>query len=111
MSTGRLAVAAYLALLGWQPLWLWLLPAPAGPRNGWLALVALLPLLVLLKGILGGRPRALAWGGFLAVGYFVVGVTEAWSNPPMRPAASFQVLLSLAYVLLLTRHVRRLRRP
>lgn len=110
MSPGRLATTAYLALLGWQPAWLLLLPPPAGPRSLWLALVATVPLLVPLKGVLEGRLRAMTWGGFLAVIYFVLGVTEAWSNPPMRLAAVFEASLALAYVFALTRHVRRLRR-
>lgn len=110
MNPGRLATAAYLALLGWQPTWLLLLPPPAGPRSLWLALAATAPLLVPLKGVLEGRLRAMTWGGFLAVVYFVLGVTEAWSNPPMRPAAAFEAVLALAYVITLTSHVRHLRR-
>lgn len=107
MTAGRQAVAAYFALLGWQPVWLLLLPPPAGPRHALLALLATLPLLLPLRGIAAGRPRTMTWGGFLALPYFIVGVMEAWSNPGMRPAALVQVLLSLGYVVMLVRAVRR----
>lgn len=75
-----------------------------------LAALATLPLLLPLRGVVLGNLRAMTWGGFLAVPYFIVGVTEAWSNPGMRLAALVQALLSLGYVLALALHVRRLRR-
>jgi uncharacterized membrane protein len=43
----------------------------------------------------------MVWGGYLVVLYFVVGVMEAWSNPPQRFLALLQVGLTLLYVMLL----------
>ncbi|MEJ8568989.1 DUF2069 domain-containing protein [Elongatibacter sediminis] len=109
MSGARGVILSWLALLGWQPVWLLVLPPPHGPRNLVLAAVATAPLLIPLAGILRARMRAMTWGGFISVAYFVAGVTELWSNPPMRPAAGVEVLLALAYVLLLARHAKSLR--
>lgn len=110
MKSQRLARGAYLALLGWQPLWLAVLPPPLGPRSLVLAAFATLPLLIPLAGVLAGRMRAMTWGGFLAVPYFVIGVTEAWSNPGMRLPALAETFFSAAYILTLAHHAAELRR-
>jgi uncharacterized membrane protein len=33
------------------------------------------------------------WAGYLSMLYLVIGVMEAWANPPQRPAALLQVAL------------------
>lgn len=88
---------AWLALLAWQPLWHAALPEPAGSRNAWLAVLAALPLLALTPGVLRGRPRSRYWAMFLVMAYFIVGIVEAWANPPQRAAATMQILLCLGY--------------
>ncbi len=84
---------AYLALLFLQPVWHALLPTPLGAESWWLALVATVPLLLPLKGILKGSIRSMTWGGYLLVLYLVVGIMEAWSNPPQRLPALLQTAL------------------
>ena len=107
----RAAFAAYLALLLLQFAWHGLLPEPMGSANWILALVASLPLLLPLAGIAGGKMRSMTWGGFLAVLYFVIGVMEAWSNPPQRIPAAIQVTVSLVYCGLVAACARKLSRP
>ena len=84
---------AYLALLFLQPVWHALLPTPLGAESWWLALVATVPLLLPLRGILKGSIRSMTWGGYLLVLYLVVGIMEAWSNPPQRLPALLQTAL------------------
>ncbi len=84
---------AYLALLILQPVWHALAPTPLGAESWWLALVATGPLLLPLKGILKGHIRSMTWGGYLLVFYLVVGIMEAWSNPPQRLPALLQTAL------------------
>ena len=86
-------VLAYLALLILQPVWHALAPIPLGAESWWLALVATGPLLLPLRGILKGSIRSMTWGGYLLVFYLVVGVMEAWSNPPQRIPALLQLAL------------------
>jgi len=96
-------ILAYLAVIVLQVLWHGLLPAPAGNRNWTLAILAVIPLLLPMRGILGGRIRSMTWGGYLLVLYFVVGVMEAWSNPPQRLPSLAQVALVLLYTAFLVR--------
>ena len=84
---------AYLALLFLQPVWHALLPTPLGAESWWLALVATVPLLLPLRGILKGSIRSMTWGGYLLVLYLVVGIMEAWSNPPQQLPALLQTAL------------------
>ncbi len=84
---------AYLALLILQPVWHALVPTPLGAESWWLALVATGPLLFPLRGILKDNLRSMTWGGYLLVFYLVVGITEAWSNPPQRLPALLQTAL------------------
>jgi uncharacterized membrane protein len=84
---------AYLALLGLQTIWHALLPLPHGAGSWWLALIATGPLLLPLSGILKGNIRSMTWGGYLLVFYLVIGIMEAWSNPPQRLPALAQTAL------------------
>lgn len=97
---------AWLGLLLLQPTWLWLLPAPLGPGSPLLAAVACVPLLLPLGGIWRGSLRSMTWGGYLAMLYLLVGVTEAWANPPQRVPALSQVVLVGVYVAAVLRFSR-----
>ena len=94
----RAARWTWLGLIVLQPVWLAVLPPPAGPGNGWLAALATAPLLLPLRGVWRGSLRALTWAGYLAMLYLVVGVMEAWANPPQRPPALLQVALVACFV-------------
>lgn len=91
-------LATYLATLFWQVVWHGLLPSPWGARNIWLALLACLPLLIPLTGLIRGNYRSMIWAGLLLMLYFTVGIMEAWSNPPQRFPAMVQVVLAVFYL-------------
>ena len=91
-------IAAYLATLLWQVAWHGLLPPPWGAQNYWLVLVACLPLLIPLNGLIRSNYRSMIWAGLLLMLYFTVGVMEIWSNPPQRLPAATQVLLTMYYL-------------
>jgi uncharacterized membrane protein len=88
----------WLGLIILQPVWLGLLPPPAGPGSWVLAALATVPLLLPMRGVWRGSLRALTWAGYLAMLYLVIGVVEAWANPPQRLAALLQIVLVAAYV-------------
>lgn len=81
-----------------QPLWHALLPPPAGSGDWRLALAAVLPLLIPLRGLLNGSLRSVTWAGYLLMLYLVIGITEAWSNPAQRIPALAQALLVIVFV-------------
>lgn len=93
-----LVSSSYLALIALQLVWHWLLPPPGGAGSWMLALVATLPLLMPLKGVLSGSLRSMTWAGYLVMLYLVIGVMEAWANPPQRIPALAQVLLVVVFV-------------
>ena len=86
-------ICTYLSLLLWQLVWHTLLPAPTGAGLLWLGLLAAIPLLLPLNGILKGRIRSMTWGGYLLMLYLVIAVMEAWSNAPQRIPALIQTAL------------------
>ena len=91
-------LAAYFGTLAWQLVWHGLLPQPYGARNIWLVLIACLPLLIPLAGLLKMKYRSLIWAGLLMMLYLAIGIMEAWSNPPQRLAALVQVTLAIFYL-------------
>lgn len=91
-------LASYLATLAWQVIWHGLLPPPLGARNIWLSLIACLPLLIPIRGLLRGNYRSMIWAGLLLMLYFTIGMMEVWSNPPQRLPALVQVFLGVFYL-------------
>ena len=91
-------LATYLATLIWQVVWHGLLPPPWGTRNIWLSLIACLPLLIPLAGLVRGNYRSMIWAGLLLMLYFTIGIMEVWSNPPQRLPAMVQVSLAVFYL-------------
>ena len=83
----------YLALIALQLIWHVLLPPPHGSGNWILGAVAVVPLLLPLKGVLQGSLRSMTWAGYLVMLYLTIGIMEAWANPPQRAAALVQVML------------------
>jgi uncharacterized membrane protein len=93
-----LLTTAYLALIVLQPAWHALAPSPRGNESWVLAGVAVLPLLLPLRGLLAGSLRSMTWAGYLVMLYLVVGVMEAWANPPQRIPALIQVGLVVVFI-------------
>lgn len=88
----------WLALILLQPAWFALLPVPAGAGNWALAAAATVPLLLPLGGVWRGSLRAITWAGYIAMLYLVIGVMEAWANPPQRLPALLQISLVVVFV-------------
>lgn len=80
-----------IVLVSWYG---WLLPPVVLPRSIVLALL-LVPLLFPLRGLLHGRPYTFAWTSFLALIYFIHGVSEAWAVPEARILGMLEIIFSL----------------
>mgnify|MGYP000158443998 CR=1 FL=1 len=63
------------------------------PTAAWL-LIALVPLLFPLRGLLHGKPYTHAWTGFLMLFYFSHGIGEVYSAQGFDLYASLEVLFS-----------------
>ncbi len=110
---GLVALTAYLALLALSVLWEgWLAPAPRMPPGLWLTLKAV-PLLVALRGVLHGRPKAHVWAELLVLLYFMEGVVVAYlhrndalaTDTPLL-YAWIEIVLSLAFIVTSAYYVR-----
>ena len=89
-----LTLGSYAALLLLLVLWFgWLAPPKVIPRS-LVLLIMTVPLLFPLRGLLHGHPYTFAWTSFLALFYFIHGITEAWSDPGVRLLASLEILFS-----------------
>ena len=98
MNSRQLLTGSYLALLGLQVVWHALLPRPMGAGSWLLAVLAAIPLLLPLRGLLAGSLRSMTWAGYLVMLYLIIGIMEAWSNPPQRIPALLQTLLVVIFV-------------
>jgi len=58
------------------------------------AVLLCLPLLLPLRGLLQDRLYTYKWTGFLTLPYFLIGVSESFSNPQLRLYSIFTVTLS-----------------
>jgi uncharacterized membrane protein len=87
-------IALILLCVTWE-----LFLAPLRPGGSWLVLKAL-PLLIPLRGILGGRRYTYQWASMLILLYFTEGVVRAASDPgPSRAVAAVEIALSAAFYL------------
>ncbi len=88
-----LSLLALIALcLCWE---LWF--APLRPGGSWLVLKAL-PLLLPLKGILGGRRYTYQWASMLILAYFAEGAVRAFGDGgPSAAWALAELVLALAF--------------
>ena len=91
----------WLLLILLQPIWFgWLDPIGALGRGGSVLLMTV-PLLLPARAIWRLNLRALVIGGMLLLGYFCIGVVEAWAAPAARIPALVQVALTSAYFVVL----------
>jgi len=104
-----LAIASFVAIAALQIIWHALLPEPTGNRNWILSAVAVLPLLLLIRGVVSANVWHMTMGGYLLILYFVIGVMESWSNTDQRVPALIQVLLSVAYIISLVMFTQQLK--
>ncbi len=86
-----------LALVPVQLAWFaWLQPPQILPLVVVLTL-SVLPLLIVLPFAWRLQPRGLVITGLVLLVYFVIGVTETFANPAVRPLALVQVALIVIY--------------
>jgi uncharacterized membrane protein len=78
----------------------------AWPASLLLAIAALAPLLLPLRGVLHGSRSAYAQATLCVVPYVVAGVTETIANPALRALAAAIVFASLAWFAALIRYLR-----
>lgn len=89
-----MSMLGYTGLLLLLVLWFaWISPPEVLPRSIVLLLMTV-PLLIPLRGLLYGRPYTFAWTSFLALFYFIHGVSEAWSAPDVRLLALLEIFFS-----------------
>ncbi len=90
----QLSLASFFGLM--ITLICWITLAEHGenyPISAWL-IIALVPLLFPLRGLLHGKPYTHAWTGFLMLLYFSHGIGEVYSAQAFDLYASLEVLFS-----------------
>jgi uncharacterized membrane protein len=93
-------------------IWLWL--AVASSLLSWITVgypwpicvLAVLPLLAPLNGLIRGRRYTYAWATLFAAPYLVFAVTELLVNPMARWAASFSLLLVFSWFCAMVSYLR-----
>jgi len=97
----RIATARAVTLVGWFALlalvlcWhAWWHPSRYFP-TALVLVVTAFPMLLPLRGLLHGRPRAHLGASFLMLLYLMHGAAEAYANPPQRLPALLELALSL----------------
>lgn len=90
----QLSLASFFGLMLTLICWITLGEHGANyPVSAWL-LIALVPLLFPLRGLLHGKPYTHAWTGFVMLLYFSHGVGEVYSAQAFDLYASLEVLFS-----------------
>jgi len=90
----RLALCSFFGLMISLTCWITLGEHSSNyPVSAWL-IIALVPLLFPLRGLLHGKPYTHAWTGFLMLFYFAHGVGEVYSAQGFDLYASLEVLFS-----------------
>ncbi len=90
----HLALASYFGLMITLISWITLPDHSDNYPTGALLIIALVPLLFPLRGLLHGRPYTHAWTTFLMLLYFTHGVGEVYSADGLHLYASLEVLFS-----------------
>jgi len=90
------AIAGLAGLLAASALTLWLALPGRGPIPATLAVIAALPLLLPVPGLVRGRRPIGVWGLFLLAPYLALGLTEVVANPPARASAT--AVIGLVFV-------------
>ncbi len=93
-----LSLASYLGLIAWVMLWIVFLGEVAREHiSPWL-LLFVTPLLLPLRGVLGGRHKALVWGLLISLLYALHGGVVAWADAEQRWLGLIEAGLSLTYL-------------
>ena len=84
----------------------WLVPSTYLP-TALILIIALVPLLFPLRGLLHGRKYTFAWSCFLALLYFIHGVMEAYSSEVARHLGLVEVLCTSVWFVAAMAYVRK----
>lgn len=87
----------FLAIGLWAALALSLLAWITAGYPWLLCVIATLPLLAPLRGLLLGRRYTYAWATLFAIPYFAFGLTELLVNPGARVVATLSLVLVVAW--------------
>ena len=79
---------------------------PSWPSSALLVAVLVGPLLLPLKGLLGGDRRTHAWATLCIAPCFVYGITETIANDSVRAIAAAILIASLAHFVALVAYLR-----
>lgn len=90
-----IALSGYFALLTLVTAWITVLAPPQQFPIALLLIVAAVPLLLPLRGLLHGRPSSANWAAYLSMPYFIHGVMETAANPGLRWLGALEILSSM----------------
>lgn len=104
-ATRKLTVVLWLAMAA--SLLAWML---AG-YSAWLCVLAVIPLLAPLPGLMRGQRYTYAWATLFAVPYMAFAITELLVNPEARVVAGVSLLLVFAWFCTMILYLRASRAP
>lgn len=73
---------------------------------GWLCLLAMLPLLAPLNGLIRGHRYTFAWASLFTIPYLAFALTEMLANPAARRVAAVTLMLVFAWFCSLVIYLR-----
>ena len=88
---------AYLGLIALILVWNTLIDPPERPAVSLVLIILLGPLLFPLRGLLHGRRYTHAWSSMLALAYFILGITGAYTSTKDQTYDVLMVILSLVW--------------
>lgn len=104
--TGFVALTSYFLLLTLVFCWIVLFLQPPHWPRPILLLIAVLPLLLPLRGMLYGRTRSFFWAAFLSLVYVLHGGGDAWVDPSNRWLSLSELVLATIFFISATLHIR-----
>ena len=72
----------------------------------WLLVLALLPLLIPLPGLIHRQRRTFAWASLLTIPYMALGLTEVIADPTHRAIPATLLMLAFAWLVILVAYLR-----
>lgn len=92
-----LTLSGYLSLLALILVWNTVIAPPDWFPVAGILIVLLVPLLFPLRGLLHGRRYTYAWSSMLSLAYFIIGVSDAYSDPVDRLYGWLMIASSLLW--------------
>ena len=105
------AATRKLTIVLWFAMALSLLAWMIAGYSVWLCVVAVIPLLTPLPGLMRGQRYTYAWATLFAVPYMAFAITELLANPGARVVAGVSLLLVFAWFCTMILYLRASRAP